>query len=396
MKEMAINVEDFMRRAIQLAKLGEGWTNPNPLVGAVIVRDGKIIGEGFHHKWGELHAERDAIQDMKNRGESGNGAEMFVTLEPCCHFGKQPPCTHSIVAEGIKKVFVGSRDPNPLVHGKGNAYLLENGVQIVEDFLKDECDEINEIFFKFIREKKPFVALKYAMTIDGKIATKTGKSKWITGEESRKIVHNLRNRYSVILAGIGTVLADDPLLNCRMNIEENLDLASQNDLPKSSVQIYGKANPVRVICDSNLCIPLESQIVRSAKEIKTIIAASRNKISESEDLKNKVHYLESYGVEVLLFSETCCGVDLNELLAELAKRNFDSVLVEGGGQLNYSFLEQNLVNKIYVFVSPKIFGGDGALGPVRGKGIDDVQEAYDFSVQNICRVGNDILIEMKK
>ena len=190
--------ENLMRRAIELAKLGEGKVNPNPLVGAVIVRDGKIIGEGYHHAWGELHAEREALKNCYQRGENPNGATIYVTLEPCCHFGKQPPCTYALIEAGIKQVVVGSRDPNPLVHGKGNDYLREHGIEVQEDFLRAECDALNHIFFHFITTRLPYVAVKYAMTLDGKIATKTGASQWITNEKSRSYGITTRNFWRVV------------------------------------------------------------------------------------------------------------------------------------------------------------------------------------------------------
>ncbi|MBQ9622147.1 MAG: bifunctional diaminohydroxyphosphoribosylaminopyrimidine deaminase/5-amino-6-(5-phosphoribosylamino)uracil reductase RibD, partial [Treponema sp.] len=248
-----------MLRAIELAWLGEGRTNPNPLVGAVIVKNGRIIGEGWHRVYGDLHAEREALKNCADRGENPMGADIFVTLEPCCHFGKQPPCTQALLEAGISRVFVGSRDPNPLVHGKGNAFLRENGIEVTEDFLKAECDKLNPVFFHYIQTKTPFVALKFAMTLDGKIATKTGESKWISNEKSREYAHKLRNRYSGIMAGIGTVLKDDPTLNCRLT-DENGNLTGRN--------------PVRIICDSNLRLPLESRIVKTAGEIQTIAACA--------------------------------------------------------------------------------------------------------------------------
>ena len=381
--------EDFMRRAIALAKLGEGKTNPNPLVGAVIVKDGRIIGEGFHHAYGELHAERDALKNCAERGENPKGATIFVTLEPCCHFGKQPPCTHALVEAGISRVVVGSRDPNPLVHGKGNAYLRENGIQVEEDFLRSECDELNSIFFYYITTKMPFVALKYAMTADGKIATKSGKSQWISNEKSRKFVHKLRNRYAGILAGIGTVKADDPMLNCRLTNENG--------------EQVGK-NPVRIICDSHLQIPLESKIVQSAKEIPTIVAcvgAGQGEQSFSE----KKFALENAGVEVIeVPSEkaTAIGteqnpkpsVDLRELMKILGEKKIDSVLVEGGASINYSALKAGIVNKIYAFVAPKIFGGQ-AKSPVGGAGVNLVEEAFEFMLEKISQFGDDVLLEYK-
>ena len=225
--------QEYMLRAIQLAKKGEGWTNPNPMVGAVIVKDGRIIGEGYHKKCGELHAERNAIASLT---ESAEGATIYVTLEPCCHYGKTPPCTEAIIEQKIKKVVIGSRDPNPKVAGKGAQILRESGITVVQDFMREECDRLNPVFFHYITTKTPYVVMKYAMTLDGKIATKTGASKWITGETARQEVQHMRHRYMGIMAGIGTVLADDPMLN---------------------VRVEGWKSPVRIVCDSSLRIPLE-------------------------------------------------------------------------------------------------------------------------------------------
>lgn len=362
----------YMRRAIELARGGEGFTNPNPLVGAVIVKDGKIIGEGFHRKYGEMHAERDALKNCEERGNDASGATIYVTLEPCCHFGKQPPCTQALAEHGIAKVVVGSRDPNPLVHGKGNEYLRQHGIEVVEDFLKDECDALNPIFFYFITTALPFVALKYAMTMDGKIATKTGESKWITCEKSREYVHKLRNRYAGILCGIGTVLKDNPMLNCR---------------------IPGGNNPIRIICDSHLKIPLDCKIVQSAGELKTVVAAVD---CDFADFVAKKSALEKNGIEVLLLNADKNGnVELSELFKELGRRKIDSVLVEGGGEINYSLLNENLVQKIYTFVAPKIFGGN-AKSPVCGAGVELPDQAFEFNLKEIKTFGGDLLLEYEK
>ena len=366
------NSEQFMRLAIELAHGGEGWTNPNPLVGAVIVKDGKIIGQGFHKRYGGLHAEREALADCERKGNSPKGAEAFVTLEPCAHFGKQPPCCRALVEAGISKVYVGSRDPNPLVAGKGNAYLRENDVEVVEDFLRSECDELNPIFFKYITTGRPFVALKYAMTMDGKIATKSGQSKWITCEASRNHVQKLRNRYSAILCGIGTVLKDDPMLNCR---------------------IEGGNNPLRIICDSNLRIPLESKIVKTAKEIPTLIVS----VKENDlALSKKKQELEEKGLEVLFLPSDSDGhLSLSSLLDVLSERKIDSLLIEGGSEINYSFLKDNLVDYIYVFLAPKIFGGNGK-SPVAGEGVSLPDQGYNFKYKKSQIFENDILLEFAK
>ena len=253
--------EYYMRRAIALAQKGEGQVSPNPLVGAVIVKDGKIIGEGYHEHYGQPHAERNALA---NCIQSPEGATIYVTLEPCCHHGKQPPCTDALLAAGIRRVVIGSKDPNPLVHGKGIRILREHGVEVTEQVLQDECDEMNEVFFHYIQTKLPFVILKYAMTLDGKIATYTGASRWVTGEAARAHVHRMRNRYHAIMVGVGTVLADDPMLN---------------------VRVEGWKSPVRIVCDSSLRIPLDSQIVRSAKEYRTIVAYAGQE--ENEEITEK-------------------------------------------------------------------------------------------------------------
>ena len=237
------NDEAFMRLALSLAEKGMGRTSPNPMVGAVIVKDGRIIGQGYHEAYGGLHAERNALLSCS---ESPEGADLYVTLEPCCHYGKQPPCTQAILAAGIRRVAVGCTDPNPLVAGKGIALLSSRGIQVTEPVLEEECRKLNRIFFHYIRTKRPFVVLKSAMTLDGKIACATGDSRWVTGETARAQVHRMRGRYRGIMVGIGTVLADDPMLNCR---------------------VEGGVDPVRIICDSNLHIPLASQIVKTASEI---------------------------------------------------------------------------------------------------------------------------------
>ena len=362
MPETVSKESEYMRHAIALAKNGEGRTNPNPLVGAVLVKNNEIIGEGFHQKYGGLHAEREALKNCEENGNSAEGATLYVTLEPCCHFGKQPPCTQAIVEAGIRRVVVGSRDPNPLVHGKGNSFLREQGIEVTEDFLKDECDALNPIFFHYISTRTPYVALKYAMTADGKTASKTGKSKWITGEKSRLFVHQLRNRYSCILAGIGTVLSDNPLLTSR---------------------IPGGRNPVRIICDSKLRIPLDCNIVQTAKEIPTIIACCQENEKKSA--------LEKSGCEVLCLPGKT-GVDLKKLTKTLGKRSLDSVLIEGGSEIHYSALEAGIVQHIYAFTAPKIFGGK-AKTPVEGEGIELPENCFQLELERIEKIGDDILAE---
>ena len=238
----------YMKMALELAQKGAGRTAPNPMVGSVIVKDGRVIGTGYHRQYGGLHAEREALAACT---ESPVGATMYVTLEPCCHHGKQPPCVDAILEAGIGRVVVGSSDPNELVCGKGIATLREHGVEVTEHVLAEECDRMNPVFFHYIQKKRPYVVMKYAMTLDGKIAAYTGESKWITGEKAREHVHRQRDRYTAIMAGSGTVLADDPLLTCR---------------------IPGGRNTIRILCDSRLRIPLTANVIRTAGEVPTILA----------------------------------------------------------------------------------------------------------------------------
>ena len=357
--------EQYMRQAIKLAAEGEGKTRPNPLVGAVVVKDGRLIGKGYHTKYGSLHAEREALADCERRGESPKGADVYVTLEPCCHTGKQPPCTEALIKAGINRVIVGSSDPNPLVAGKGVEILRQHGIQVETGFLKEECDELNPIFFHYITTGKPYVALKYAMTADGRIATVTGASKWITGEEARGHVHRLRNRYASILVGINTVLADDPMLDCR--------------LP-------GGVNPMRIVLDSALRIPTTSQLVQTAYSIPLLVVCG-NAPSE------KKAALEKMGAEVLVLPGEDGRPDLQALVGELGRRFVDSLLIEGGSQVHYSALKAGIVNHIYSYVAPKIFGGLKALGPVSGAGVEQVADAFQLCRRKVQLLGDDILIE---
>ena len=359
----------YMLRVIELAKKGMGFVNPNPMVGAVIVKDDRIIGEGFHCRCGELHAERDAFSRLK---EDAKGATVYVTLEPCCHYGKQPPCTEAIIEHGIKRVIIGSRDPNPLVAGKGARLLREKGIEVIEDFLKDECDELNPSFFHYITTGKPYVVLKYAMTIDGKIATGTGASKWITGEKAREHVHGLRGRYSAILAGIGTVLSDNPMLNCRLCGEDG----------------QAAHQPLRVIADSNLRIPLDSNIVLTADRFPTLVAAGD--LSGKED---KLAALREAGVQVISIPDKDNRVDLKALMDYLGEHRIDSVLIEGGGKLCWSAVKSGIVNHVSAYIAPKIFGGAGALTPVEGEGVEIPGDALQLKFEKMSSIGDDILLE---
>lgn len=353
---------EYMERAISLARQGIGRTNPNPLVGAVIVKEDRIIGEGYHAKYGELHAERNAFASLT---ENAEGATLYVTLEPCCHYGKTPPCTEAILEHKIARVVIGSRDPNPKVSGKGAAILRAAGIRVEEDFMREECDSLNPVFFHYIRTHTPYVVMKYAMTADGKIATRTGASKWITGEAARMKVQEMRYTYSGIMAGIGTVLADDPLLN---------------------VRIEGKRSPVRIICDSHLRIPENSKIVQTAKEYRTIIACA----SGADERKAR---LQSRGIQVLTLPDENGRVDLKKLMHALGRETIDSVLLEGGGTLNYSALKAGIVKEVKAFIAPKIFGSDQAATPVAGVGIASPDEAVRMRLKKISEIGEDLFLE---
>ena len=358
---------EYMRRAIELAERGVGFTNPNPMVGAVIVKGGKVIGEGWHERCGEWHAERNAF---KNCTVSAEGATMYVTLEPCCHYGKTPPCTEAIIEHGIARVVIGMEDPNPLVAGKGIAFLREAGIEVVCGIEEEALREQNRVFLKYISTRLPWVALKAAMTLDGKIATRTGDSKWITGAEARAYVHELRHRFMAILVGIGTAVADDPLLNCR-------------------IEGRGVRQPIRVVVDSNARLSLESQLVQTAEEYRTIVAYTRFAPEE------RVKALQEAGVEMLLCEEKEGLVDVRNLLELLGQFGIDSILLEGGGSLNYTFLAEGLADELYAFIAPKIVGGMNAKTPVEGLGVEKMADAITLELKNVLNIGDDVLLKLK-
>ena len=360
--------EQFMKRAIELAKQGAGWTAPNPLVGAVVVKNGRVIGEGYHRKYGELHAERNALAACT---EDPAGATLYVTLEPCCHYGKTPPCTEIIIEKKIAKVVIGSRDSNPKVAGKGARILREHGIEVVEDYMREACDALNPVFFHYITTKTPYVVLKFAMTLDGKIATRTGASKWITGEAARNHVHQLRGRYAGILAGIGTVLADDPMLNCRID---------------------GAHQPLRIILDSHLRIPMGSRLVRSAKEYPLLIVCNESN-RDREEGASRIQKLEEAGAKVWTLPEKNGHPDLNVLMQRLGEEKIDSVLIEGGGTVNEAALKAHIVHHVYAYIAPKIFGGEDAKTPVEGSGIRLPQECAKLRLAKITVLLNDMLLE---
>ena len=395
---------EFMRRAIELAMKGGGYVHPNPLVGCVVVKDDEVIAEGYHEKYGEFHAERNALTHCQSETK---GASLYVTLEPCCHYGKTPPCTEIIIEKGIKKVFVGILDPNPLVAGKGVKILQDAGIEVEVGLCDDEIRELNKVFLKYITTKRPYVIMKTAMTLDGKIAAFTGDSRWVTNDESRKMVHQLRSEMAAVIVGIGTVLADDPMLNVRLEGEHH--------------------QPIRIVVDSNLRIPSESKIIRTAKDYRTIVVTAQTVISSdrresrpersesfcqrqknllqtdeispfrsaSVEMTKKMRTLESFGNELLECQSNNGHVDINDLMVKLGAMGIDSLLLEGGGTLNAAFLEAGCVDEVWAFIAPKIIGGEGAKTPVSGKGIAKMSDAIQLQNIDIQNINGDILIKGK-
>ncbi|MDY3014076.1 MAG: bifunctional diaminohydroxyphosphoribosylaminopyrimidine deaminase/5-amino-6-(5-phosphoribosylamino)uracil reductase RibD [Evtepia sp.] len=354
--------ETYMQMALDLAKQGMGWTSPNPMVGAVIVKDGQIIGRGYHARYGDLHAERAALAACTG---DPTGATMYVTLEPCCHHGRQPPCTDAILESGIARVVVGSGDPNPLVAGQGLRLLRQAGVQATEHVLEEECRALNQVFFHFIQTRRPYVVLKYAMTLDGKMAAYTGASQWITGEEARRHVHTQRHRFRAIMVGVGTVLADDPQLTCR---------------------IEGGRSPLRIICDTHLRTPLSAQVVQTAKEVPTLLATCVTDPALIEPY-------EALGCQVLSLPDHQGHVDLHALMDALGQQNIDSVLLEGGAALHWSALQAGLVQKVQAYLAPMLLGGSQAKSPIGGQGFPSPNEAVTLTPPTLLPLGKDFLLE---
>jgi len=354
----------FIARALELAAQARGKTSPNPMVGAIIAGDGIVLGVGYHHQAGAPHAEVLAIRQA---GPRAGGATLYVSLEPCCHFGRTPPCTEAIIGAGIKRVVVATLDPNPLVAGKGLQALQQAGLEVRSGVLEAEARRLNEAFFKYIVTGQPFVTLKAAMSLDGKIATGSGDSKWITGPESRSLVQHLRTENDAVLVGIGTVLADDPLLTVR--------------LPDA-----GK-KPLRVIADSSLRIPLESRLVQTAPEFPAIVAAVEGRCPPG-----KKEMLLERGVEVWELPEADGLVDIQALLRELGCRKVAGLLLEGGSLLNTSFLKARAIDKFIFFAAPMIIGGSKAPGPFGGAGEASLAGAPHLSSLECRNVGADLMI----
>ena len=361
--------EKYMKEAIRQARKAAALKEVP--IGCVIVHEGKIIGRGYNRRTTDgnvlAHAEILAIRKACRAMGDWRLEEctMYVTLEPCCHDGRQPPCTDAILEAGISRVVVGSDDPNPLVGGKGLCILRRRGVEVETGVVKQECDALNQVFFHFMKTRRPYVVMKYAMTLDGKTATRTGASRWITGEEARRRVHQDRHRYSAIMTGVGTVLADNPLLTCRME---------------------GGRNPVRVICDTRLRTPLDSKIVRTAREVPTILATACG------DVLRHAPY-EKAGCRVWTLPEREGHVNLPALMERLGGENIDSVLLEGGGTLNEAMVQAGLVQKVYCFLAPRFFGGRDAKTPLEGPGAGTPDEGWQLALQSCQQLAGDLLLE---
>ncbi len=354
--------EKYMRLAMQLAGNAIGRTSPNPLVGAVIVKDNRVVGCGWHRKAGTPHAE---VHALNQAGELAQGADVYVTLEPCAHYGKTPPCSKALVEAKVKNVYGGLLDVNPKVAGKGFKILEDAGIHVEYGFLQDELRKQNEVFFKWIEHKKPFIVLKAAMTLDGKIATATGQSKWITNETSRAYGYKLRDIYDGIMVGINTVIEDNPMLTARVD---------------------GGKNPIRIVVDSSLKIDINANVVQD-KSAKTIIATT------DKANKDKILKLQAQDVDVIVVDKDKNDkVDIEKLLDILGQQNICSILVEGGATLSGSFVAKKLVDKVYFFIAPKIIGGKEAKTPVAGTGILNLQEALALKDIQIEKLEEDILI----
>jgi len=349
----------LMRRALSLAARARGRTAPNPMVGAVIVANGQIVGEGWHPRAGEPHAE---VFALRNAGEAARGATLYVTLEPCCHFGRTPPCTQAVLAAGIRRVVVAMADPYPKVAGGGLTQLREAGLEVECGLLEEEARELNRAYLRAVQFGLPWVTLKMAVSLDGKTATRTGDSRWITGERARAYVHRLRNWNDAVIVGIGTARADDPQLTARLR---------------------GARNPLRVVVDPRGELAMESQLVRTAAEIPTLLA-----VGEGCDGGR----FQERGVSVEAIPQQGRWLDLEELLRRLVARGIHSVLCEGGSGLGASLLEAGLVDEVAWFIAPKLVGGREAPGAVGGTGIERMADAWTLEKVRYRRFGEDMAV----
>lgn len=361
----------YMQEAIELAKRGGGWVNPNPQVGCVIEKNGKIIGRGWHSCFGAPHAEREALANCLQNGNNPDGSTVYVTLEPCAHQGKTPPCADALVQAGVKRVVIGSSDPNPLVQSKGIKTLEAAGISVQVGVCQEACDALNVPFFHYIQTKTPFVIAKMAMTLDGKVATRKGASQWITGVEARARVHEDRSRYAAVMVGIGTVEADEPMLTARPGLPQG----------------HQAHQPLRVVVDTFGRISMKSALMQSAHEFPTAIICS----AASEERMKKLERAGCHVIHVPSAQKDC--IQLKSALKKLGKMGIDSVMVEGGPSLMGSFFDEQLIDYAQVYIAPKLFGGKDAPSPILGRGAAFPQEAAFLKNPLITQLGNDILVE---
>ncbi len=357
--------QQYMKQAMELAEKARGRTGPNPLVGALIVKNGQIIGKGYHQKYGGHHGEVNAFNAQT---ETSKGATLYVTLEPCHHFGKTPPCVDRVIKEGVGRVVIGLKDPNPLVAGKSIEKLQKHGIDTTVGVLEAALKEQNRIFLKYIRSQRPYTVIKTAMSLDGKIATASGESRWITGEQARGYVHVLRDQMAGIMVGVGTVIEDNPSLTTRFSHKEGAD-------------------PHRIIVDTRGRIPVTSKVLHLESKAKTIIASTE--LME----KDKKKALEDLGATVIINPIKNERVDLKYLFDRLGEEKIDSILVEGGSTLNFSLIEEGLVDRIISFIAPKIIGGESAKTPIGGRGILRMEEVISLKNIQYRQFGEDFMIQ---
>lgn len=355
---------DYMRLVLKLAAKGKGSTSPNPLVGAIIVKNGRIVGKGYHKKAGAPHAEVFALQESGNRSR---GAVLYVNLEPCCHRDKKtPPCTNTIIKAGIKKVVIGMVDPNPKVSGQGTAILKKSGIEVSSGILEEESKRLNESYIKYITTGLPFVIMKIASSLDGKIATSSGESRWITGVESRKKVHRLRSEVDAVLVGIGTVITDDPSLNVRL--------------------IKGR-DPHRIILDSSLRIPLTARILNLISNAKTYI------VTADDIPEERILSLKKKGAEIITTDSKDGFINLPLMMEKIGRLGITSIMIEGGSETNASALLSGIVDKIMIFISSRIIGGNDSKGAVGGRSPERLSDAIKLKKIRVKKSGEDLLIE---
>jgi len=357
--------EKYMKLALDLAKKGTRAVRTNPKVGAVVVKNNKIIGRGFHKYFGGPHAE---VYALRQAGARAKGASLYISLEPCSHWGKTPPCSDAIIQSGIKQVIIGAKDPNPVNKGRGLKMFKKAGIKIKTGVLEKQAQQLNEVFMKYIKTGRPYVIIKAAQTIDGKIATKTGDSRWITEKKARQFSHKLRADVDAIMVGVETILKDDPLLTVRY--------------PEKP-----KRQPVKVILDSSLRISPDAKIFSKSSPGKVVLATTR------KASKEKIKMLLSKKIQIMQANIKDGRVDVDDVLIELGHMGISSVLVEGGGNIIASLLREKLADKAYFFIAPKIIGGKDAVTSVEGSGIAKIKDAIKLRNASVKNIGEDVLIE---